>query len=547
MSSLEFVGEADALSAPSRDGAALLMPGLDELTARFAAGCFSWRAPAAALLEGDLGAWRSDARAEVLEAARRYTAAYRDVSLSGLQGAPLLLAGHQPQLFHPGVWFKNGMLTALAKRLRAIPINLVIDNDVCHAASVRVPSGELAAPHVEQVALDVAGEPVPYEERGVVDETFFRAAALRVREAMPTWLDAPLIESLWREMPEAVGDGGRALPLGARLAIARHRYEQRWGWETLEVSLSQLCEGRAFRRFAFALWSQAERLREDHNLELLEHRRRYRIRSRSHPVPALEREGEFVEVPFWVWTAERPRRRRLFVRVLKGERIELTDRERWSQVIEQRAWEERGWGANEERVRIRSRALTTTWFARAVLAPGFVHGIGGALYDRLTDAIVRRHWGLELSQAFAATSTLRLRPSVAWNGPTDLQGWELTRDAWRQRARAFRFRPEQFVGREWELGLEVRELAERKASLIETRRTVEAGDWESRRRLHESIEAVNQRLREKLPEVALELRNEEQRVESLRGVARVLGSREYAFALFSEERLRGAFEEWLGF
>ena len=41
----------------------------------------------------------------------------------------LLLAGHQPELFHPGVWVKNFALNGLARRHGATPLNLVVDND----------------------------------------------------------------------------------------------------------------------------------------------------------------------------------------------------------------------------------------------------------------------------------------------------------------------------------------------------------------------------------------------------------------------------------
>ena len=41
----------------------------------------------------------------------------------------IFLAGHQPELFHPGVWFKNFALGDLARRYQATAVNLVIDSD----------------------------------------------------------------------------------------------------------------------------------------------------------------------------------------------------------------------------------------------------------------------------------------------------------------------------------------------------------------------------------------------------------------------------------
>ena len=43
--------------------------------------------------------------------------------------------------------------------------------------------------------------------------------------------------------------------------------------------------------------------------------------------------------------------------------------------------------------KIRTRALTTTMFARLFLADLFIHGIGGGIYDELTDRIIERYYG----------------------------------------------------------------------------------------------------------------------------------------------------------
>ena len=47
-------------------------------------------------------------------------------------------------------------------------------------------------------------------------------------------------------------------------------------------------------------------------------------------------------------------------------------------------------------------------FARLVLSDIFIHGIGGAKYDQLTDAIVRRFFGVEPWEYLVATATLKL-------------------------------------------------------------------------------------------------------------------------------------------
>ena len=87
------------------------------------------------------GRWRSwpgRRGAELLAAARRWTgglsrrASWRSEDPDG----PIFLAGHQPELFHPGVWFKNFALGTLARRHGAAAVNLVIDSDTVKSTSL---------------------------------------------------------------------------------------------------------------------------------------------------------------------------------------------------------------------------------------------------------------------------------------------------------------------------------------------------------------------------------------------------------------------------
>ena len=79
-----------------------------------------------------------EARAELLAEARAWTAGYRDLPPLPADAAapPLLMAGHQPQLFHPGVWFKNFALDALARRHGGLGVNLVVDNDTMKSSAL---------------------------------------------------------------------------------------------------------------------------------------------------------------------------------------------------------------------------------------------------------------------------------------------------------------------------------------------------------------------------------------------------------------------------
>ena len=118
------------LRAPSADGGRLIEPPL-----RSVGDLFARNIAAAAEYDYDvqgrpLVQLAAQARAELIEAAWNYTRAYRDVARPTLgPSAPVLLAGHQPQLFHPGVWFKNFVLADVARWHGGVAVNLAIDSD----------------------------------------------------------------------------------------------------------------------------------------------------------------------------------------------------------------------------------------------------------------------------------------------------------------------------------------------------------------------------------------------------------------------------------
>ncbi len=61
-------------------------------------------------------------------------------------------------------------------------------------------------------------------------------------------------------------------------------------------------------------------------------------------------------------------------------------------------------------IKVRSRALTTTLYARLFLADLFVHGIGGGKYDELTDELIQGFFECEppIYLVFSATRWLPL-------------------------------------------------------------------------------------------------------------------------------------------
>ena len=488
---------------------------------------------------------RQQARRELLDAAQLWTAAYRDIDPIQKNPSDLIfLAGHQPQMFHPGVWFKNFALGRLAQQYQATAINLIIDSDAVSATSLRVPGGTTANPTTLQFPFDQPDPAIPFEERRIEDRSLFNSFGQRVAEQIAQLIPNPLMGTFW---PTVVRQSQTTDRLGTCLAQARHIQEGQWGLATLEIPQSHVCDLNAFHWLAAHLLAQLPRFSAVYNEAVREYRRLYSIRSTAHPVPDLAAEDDWLEAPFWIWSQENPRRKRLFAKQQSGELL-LTDRQAINERLPIADQSDIGRAVEtlaelaQRGIKIRSRALVTTLWARLVLGDLFIHGIGGGNYDLVTDRIIERFFHQQPPGFMILSATLHLPIEPSHLHPLEEhQDDGATID---RQLRELAYHPERFLdaihGETENMPSDVRQLIESKRKWIDTPQTIENAKTrcQSIRRINESLQPLLSDYREKL------LIRQVQAAEQLRAM-QILTWREYAFCLYPEETLRGFFNDLL--
>ncbi|MCA9259913.1 MAG: hypothetical protein KDA61_11965 [Planctomycetales bacterium] len=487
-----------------------------------------------------VAALTAEARREFTECAVAYTQQYAPAASPVDPNAPLVLTGHQPGIPHPGVWLKNFAADAVAKRANGWAANVIIDGDLCRVPGIRVPTGDLESPQVTSILYDDVAEACPWEDRQLLSQERWRQFGQTVSTACADLAPEPIIGDWWQLAAErgiAAGNPGLGLSQG------RHLLERSWGLGTLELPQSTMCETDSFRRFVWMLVATSRRFRECYNAALASYRKEHRIRNHAHPVPNLEEDEAWIEVPLWLWSRSDPRRRAAWVRQTPSG-WEISDRDSLTLAIDAKApdasdplgsmeaaphraieafsdWRDSG-------VRVRSRALATTLYMRLFLADLFLHGIGGAHYDRVTDALCRDYFGFDLFQYATLSGTLRL--------PGAPKAIEDRRPHWRNEIRRWRYHPETLLDLDSLPARDRRraeEAAMRKSHWVKTpSRTALAAER------HRQISNANSDLQQFLAaersviETALasagtQYRNDES-----------LGSREFAFCLFPQSKLR---------
>jgi hypothetical protein len=529
--------------APSRDGEALILPGLNRAAAQIAENRRRQREWRVELCGHDLAHWRQAARHAALRDAIRYTRAYRDVVLAdevdGSQQTAFVMAGHQPTLFHPGVWFKNFAIGAIQRRIAeaggparaSVAINLVIDNDVATSSSIRVPLWDRQRGQLSRstVAYDSAAGGVPFEQNRIRDRAVFDGFAESVQAVVSPLIPEPLVVQLW---PHAIAAAQRCENVSCALAQARHVLEGQQGLQTLELPLSVLCRGESFAAFVLALISDPQRLRTIYNETADQYRSLHGIRSSAHPVPNLGVDGEWTEVPLWIYGDDAPQRRGAWVR-RSGGTLEISDRQLYSVEITHCSTTAAAAAELADRCgpqfKLRPRALLTTMYTRLVLSDLFVHGIGGAKYDELGDEVTRRFFGIEPPELMVVSATCLL-PVPKGIVPDDVPSLA----ALRQQIRQTYFAPELFAG-VVDLPAELRQA---KHELILNR-----PDHGSRKQWHNELTRITAELSKCLESVRESLTEQMPAARQAESAAAILSNREHPFCLFPLQPLMQTFEK----
>lgn len=529
------------IRVPRNDGGLLAMPDLHEVPDTVALNRERLSRAECRILGRSLQTLREQAREQSLRAAEQFTSRMLGREIAVSNDGPLIATGHQPELFHPGVWVKQFAVTQLARRTTGIGLNLIVDSDMVRSHQVRVPAGNRETPTIEFVPFDSTSTAGPWQDIPIQCQQCFAAFGSRVNEALSRWGVSPLARELW---PHAVAHASSGAGLADCLSAGRINTEWNWGEGNLELPLSTLCGTEAFLWFAVDLLSRADEFRETYNAALNGYRSINRIRSESHPVPELGVSAGWIEVPFMVWQSGDAQRRHVFVRRVEHE-LQLasgpdetavfarlpfgSDGDPSDAVAELRRVQQSG-------CRFRTRALTTTLFMRLCLTDLFVHGIGGAKYDEMTDRIISHFYGIQPPEFLTLSATVWL--------PLAEPSSDTTADVSRIHSmlRELRHNPQRYVARGQSDVVDalldekqqlIREQQQSNQQVAATGRPHTYTGLKRYRRFPEINRALTSHTQEQQRHLNEELANVERRLQA----NSILTGREYSFCLYPAERI----------
>lgn len=463
-----------------------------------------------------LQSFRAAARRELLDLAQEWTHD-ADVLISDpAADAPIVMTGHQPELYHPGVWVKVFLLDRLARDTGAVGIDLVVDTDRAEETGVRLPHlGPPVATQAVTLAPAHAGAFVQTPVPDAAARAQFRASGAAILAGLP----APALGHHFNAFCDALDDAAsHSADLGELMTVARRQFEAPADAAYLEAPVSRIAGSHAYLQWAAALLTDAGRFREAMNESLRSYRTRTGTRSTAQPFPDLEQRDERTEAPFWL--LREGRRDRVWVcadgALSAGEEAEIVAP--GCSVADLQVLSDDG-------QILAPKAITLTLFARLFCSDFFIHGTGGGRYDRVTDAVITAYYGIEPPRYAVASMTLLLPlgAHVATAEEVALLTQELNR---------LEHNPDAALD-ELEFDDEdehrrAHELADQKGVLVQAIKVPGA----DKKTLGAEIRTVNAALAEMLEPVVRETRERLERARAAQAAADVLMDRTYPYCLW---------------
>ncbi len=331
----------------------------------------------------------------------------------------IIQTGHEPILHHPGLWIKNHLTDYFKKKTNGIGINMIVDNDACNMGYMCTPNLFSKPPVIEKIQLAVDKNKLAYEEilfNDIKVLTGFKEENLTLINKNRENKDAKnTIEDMKLMFEEYINNvmiyyKQGCVDMVSLLTCARKILEEEFGVCNLEIPVSSISDSGSFNYFLLHFLYNAERFAKIYNEKLAKYRKLHKIRSKVNPLPDLHIEDNLFELPFWMWKTGEPRCK---CYVINGsDTINITD---GSDIlitlgktvdISRKIYAIKDF--RRKGIKIRPRAVTNTMFSRLFFADVFIHGIGGAKYDEITDEVIKEFFGIEPPSYITVSATLFL-------------------------------------------------------------------------------------------------------------------------------------------
>lgn len=441
----------------------------------------------------------------------------------------IIQTGHSPAIVQPGVLIKHSLVNSIAKKINGIGINMVVDNDAGNDNCLNIPYITGPNSSVERIEYHPGLRNLAFEEIRYADSKQLPA----FKESVLKSLYNPDMKKTFEEfMNVVIKFSVETLQFSDLFTFARHAFLTRFGINNLEVPVSHISETDSFLQFFLHITANAKSFVEIYNAKLREYRKLKKISSKANPLPDLMEEGFVIEMPFWIWE-EGKQRKSLYASIADDSRISIISE---NKIVEHFDFGGRDRSKeNMERlkalirngIKIRPKAIANTMYSRMFFSDLFIHGIGGAKYDLVTDEIIRDFFGVEPPGYATISATLHppYKPFDASKGDVKTL---------KQVIKDMGHNPDRYASDKILEDAEMRSMVREKKELIAN----ESHDSEERHHAFQRLKELNALMKEEISPLIKEKEKEVENLEKRLTYNSIVTNREYPFCIYPEAMLQ---------
>lgn len=298
----------------------------------------------------------------------------------------IVMAGHQPRIYHHGLLQKNEALQKLCVQTSSLGINLLIDLDESDAGYFKFPIFDRETLHVSSATLSC------------------RTGLIRSQRLIGADKQKEIWVELLGQLPKtgakvdlnSLREASRvyaALPchsIAEANSIARSLFEPRRNY--LELPLSDLVKLKEAQAILIEWCQKGESLHHGYNQMLAEHRAANKIKGSVNPFPDLEAHSGKFELPFWLIDEEQSLRFKVF-----------TDKSNFYSSSDQQNFTLLNPSDHTQQRYLSPKAALLSIFYRGFCSDLFIHGLGGKTYDTFSDRLAPKLFGIDLPKFVVTT------------------------------------------------------------------------------------------------------------------------------------------------
>jgi hypothetical protein len=431
---------------------------------------------------------RPEVRRRLFQIARDYTQTITAEVCPDQAAENFIVTGHQPTWHHCGILAKDLTACHFAERVGGCSLHLVLDHDICDTAIVLPKCDADGFWDFDRIQIEPEQNQVPLEFRRAPHEAYVKTFVSAIADKCPE----QLCNSIWSKWldPEAY-KGYRIKSVADLITHFQSKLHTGLGLDMVYLPVSRLAQSDAFVDFAASLVLNAASFAACYNNAVtrqIDDTRTNAQKTVRHL--AVDESTGRTELPFWLFL---PDGTRASLHVLPEKRGKV------------------GIYANS----------APDWFA---------HGVGGAVYEYVTDRIIENYFGIKSLRFGIATATITL-PLPGGDGFARGNVPEL-----RHRLQDAKHNPERHLEPSLLRTEPVKRLIMTKKELIRQTKS-DCLPAQARKSAWSSISEVNQRLLEYTKNMVGDLERRIQILKKNEPSNAVRDHREYFFGLFPVETL----------